>query len=498
MTGQLLTGDEVYKNSNLRTWYKSGGRRYFYGMPGYHYIDGGSMNVAGTSEPIYVPDPRRPGKYRLIARTQTPPDADEFTVNWYEGIGGIPRPLIKPSCPYTFYELRSKCADPSDFYRGWESYVMIYSQGLIQGPIELGTRTSPDADDPLTDGTTLQAAAIYPAGALSFGEEAQTDVVVEVIDVVYGPQSCVACGDGSEAIYALTRANVGSPAAPGQLIYSTDGGATWTTATITGIGTSAEPRYLDIAGGVLFVGTDATTLFYTQLNTITGAPGTWSTVTLPAAMTDVYVQSPTAIYFTGASGTIYKTTDIATAPTLLATVGASNLARIHGNGETVVAVGATGQVVYSLNGGTTWTDGTNTSSDDNTALFVVGPYAWWVGDDAGNLFKTEDGGISYTQVAFPGSGSGTVFDILFATVECGWIAHQLNSVARLVATLDEGDTWAQDGTTSRIVGWPTFEKAGRLAAPTTEPRVAANYLAVAGLATGGTDGVLIAGAPTIV
>jgi photosystem II stability/assembly factor-like uncharacterized protein len=272
----------------------------------------------------------------------------------------------------------------------------------------------------------------------------------------------------------------------------------WTTASITGIGNSAEPRYLDVAGGVLFVGTDATTLFYTQLNTVTGAPTTWSTVTLPAAMTDVYVQSPTAIYFSGASGTIYKTTDIATAPTLLATVGASNLARIHGNGETVVAVGAAGQVVYSTNSGVTWTDGTNTSGDDNTAVFVVGPLSWWVGDDAGGLFVTEDGGASYTQKSFTGSGSGTIFDILFATVECGWVAHQESSVARLLTTLDAGDTWARDDATSRIVNWPTFEKAGRLAAPTTENRVAANYLAIAGLATSGTDGILIAGAPTIV
>jgi hypothetical protein len=209
MSGNLITADELVKNSSTRTWYMVNGQRFFYGLPGYHFISGGSMNVAGTIDPIYVPDPRRPGKYRLVSRTSAAPDLDEFTVEFMESWGGIPRHLLKNGCPFTFYELHSRCADMSDFYRGWEGYVMIYSQGLLEGAIDLGTRTSRDADDPLMDSATFKSASIYPAGALSFGEEAATDVVVEVIDVVYGPQSCVACGDGSELIYALTRANVG-------------------------------------------------------------------------------------------------------------------------------------------------------------------------------------------------------------------------------------------------------------------------------------------------
>jgi len=501
MAGQLLTADEIVKQSSTRTWYQLGnGSRYFYGSPGYHFISGGSKVVAGTIDPIYVPDPRRPGRYRLVSRTRAAPDLNEFSVDFHEAWNGIPRHLIQNQCDWTFWELHSRCADPSDFYRGWDGYVMIYEAAQLEGAIDLGARTAMDSDDPLTDGTTWKAAQIFPVGAVSFGEEASTEVVVEVIDVVYGSSlNCAACADGSETIYALTRANVGSPGAPGQLVYSLDGGATWSTASITGIGTSAEPAYLDIAGGILFVGTNSTTLFYTTLNILTGAPGTWSTVTLPVAMTDVYVQSPTNILFSASAGRVYRTTDITAAPTLLATVGSDNLARIHGTGETIVAVGANGQVIYTTNNGVTWTDGTNAGSGSLTSLFVVGPYAWWIGDNAGVLRKTTDSGVSYTTVNFPGSGSGTIFDILFVSQKVAWLSHQLSSVARLLCTLDGGNSFARDDGTSRIANWPTFQKAGRLAAPTAGTvDVAANYLAVAGLATSGTDGILIAGAPTLV
>ena len=82
-------------------------------------------------------------------------------------------------------------------------------------------------------------------------------MVVEVIDVVYGTNvQCANCGnanDGSQFIYAVTRANVGSPAAPGQVIYTLDGGVTWTNSIVTGIGNTNQPTFIDIAGNVLFI-----------------------------------------------------------------------------------------------------------------------------------------------------------------------------------------------------------------------------------------------------
>lgn len=506
MAGNILDANELIKQGNTRSFYQPGGpgqNVYFFGLDTqYHFIDGAELVVNGDINPIYVPDPRRANAYRLVSRSEDPPDLPTVSLNFMEKWGGIPRVLMAPKCQFNLYEVHGNCEDLSDFYRAWSGYMLIYSGFVIEGPVDLGTRSQQDGNDPLMDAVSAKGITIYPVGALSFGEEAATNVVVEVIDVVYGnKETCGNCGvenDGSQLIYALTRANVGSPIAPGQVVYSLDGGVTWVNNSITGIGVSAEPAYIDIAGNILFVGTNSTTLFYTTLNADTGAPGTWTAVTIPVAFTDVWVQSSRAIYFTAAAGAIYKTTDITVAATSLATGGVDNLARIHGREQTIVAVGATGRVYYTSNGGLSWSSATAPVAGTLSAVQVINDTTWWVGSAAGVLYKTTNRGSTWTTVGFPQSGTGAIFDIVFATLEVAWIAHQLTSVAYLVTTLDGGKSWVRDNGTSRILNWPVFQKAGRIAVPTTSPAVAANYICIAGLATGGTDGILLSAAPALI
>ena len=505
MSGTILDESELIKQLGTRSFYQPGGAgttRYFYGINSeYHFIDGAELPTNGSIDPIYVPDPRRPDRYRLVSRSLSAPDLPSVSLVFTEKWGGIPRVLLAPKCAFNLYEVHGRCADLSDFYRGWESYMLIYSGFMLEGSVDLGTRQAMDSDDPLKDSVDAKGEAIYPVGALSFGEEASTDVVVEVIDVVYGNAvNCGTCGpenDGSQQIYALTRANVGSPSAPGQVVYSLDGGATWADASITGIGLTAEPAYIDIVGNILFVGTNSTTLFYTTLNSNTGAPTTWSSVTLPVAMTDVYVQNTAAIYFCASAGRIYRTTDITIAPTLLDGNGTDNFSRIAGNGETIVAVGANGRIYRSTNNGNTWATVTAPAATTLNAVAVLGPKDIWTGGANGTLYHTVNAGANWSSAALPQSG-GTIYDIVFATREVAWVAYQKTSVAYLITSLDGGNSWADNNGTSRIANWPTFQKAGRLAFPVyADIAIAANYLCVAGLATSGTDGILIAGAPTI-
>lgn len=505
MPGTILDDSELIKQLGTRTFYQPGGAgtaRYFFGLnTEYHFIDGAELPTNGSIDPIYVPDPRRPDRYRLVSRSRSAPDLPTVSLVFLEKWGGIPSVLLAPKCSFNLYEVHGRCADLSDFYRGWESYMLIYSGFTLEGSVDLGTRTAMDSDDPLKDSVDAKGVAIYPAGVISFGEEASTDVVVEVIDVVYGTAvTCGNCGvlnDGTLLQYAITRANVGSPSAPGQLVYSVDGGATWLDASITGIGLSAEPAYIDISGNILFVGTNSTTLFYTTLNNDTGAPTTWNTVTLPVAMTDVYVQSPSAIYFCASAGRIYRTTDITIAPTLLDGNGTDNFSRISGISETIVAVGANGRVYRSTNNGLTWSTLTAPAATTLNAVQVLGPKELITGGANGNVYRTLNAGASWLTAALPQTG-GAVFDIVAATREVLWVAYQKTSVAYLLTSLDGGQTWADNNGTSRIANWPVFQKAGRLAFPSAaDIGIAANYLLVAGLATSGTDGILISGAPTI-
>lgn len=503
--GTVLDDSELIKQLGTRSFYQPGGpgtARYFFGInTEYNFIDGAGLPTNGSIDPIYVPDPRRPDTYRLVSRTLSAPDLPTVSLVFLESWGGIPRVLTAPKCSFNLYEVHGRCADLSDFYRGWESYMLIYSGMKLEGNIDLGTRMAMESDDPLKDSVDAKGVAIYPVGAMSFGEEATTDVVVEVIDVVYGTvANCGNCGtpnDGTQLAYALTRANVGSPIAPGQVVYTLDGGATWNDAAITGIGVTAEPAYIDIAGNILFVGTNATTLFWTQLDSTTGAPTTWNSVTLPVAMTDVYVQNTGAIYFCAAAGAIYKTTDITIAPTLLDNGGTDNFTRISGVNETIVAVGANGRVYRSTNNGLTWATVTAPAATTLNYVIVRGPKDIRTGGANGNSYHTVNAGASWTTDGLPRTG-GVIQDGILVTSEVIWLSYTLAGVAYLITSLDGGNSWADNAGTVRIASWPVFARANRLAYPTAAAiGLAANYLLVAGLATSGTDGILISAAPTI-
>lgn len=501
-----LDTNELIKQGNTRTFYQKGGpgnQMYFFGLDTqYHYISGATMPVNGAINPIFTPDPRRPGQWKLVGRSIDVPELPTVSLEFNEKWGGIPQQLMAPKCEFTLLETHARCSDPSDIYSGWDSYALIYSGFKMSGSIDLGARSPREGDDPLTDSVEATGVSIYPVGAMSFGEEAATSIVVGAIDAVYGTDvQCGDCGtsnDGSKFIYVLTRSNVGSPSAPGQLLYTLDGGQSWTTASITGIGTTAEPRYIGIAGNILFVGTDGVTMFYSVLNTQTGAPGTWSSVTQPAAFQDVHVASPRSIWFVGGT-TVYKTNSITTAAVAVDT-GGTALYRITGDEATIVCAGDSGEVRYSINGGYTFTTASAPAVSNIRALAVDGQSVWLVGNAAGNVYRSTDKGNSWTLLSFPGAGTGSINDIAMATREVFWIARTASNIAYLATTLDGGYSWTDNTAGSaRIMNWPVFQSINRIAVPVTaDPQISANYITICGLATGGADGMLLTASPTII
>lgn len=500
--------EQLRRNQDVRVHYQIGGAgpanpTYFLGSEEAQigFITGASLVNNGQTEPIWVPSPRRPGTWELRGRQRSVPEQPTVSLEWHEYLdGGIPKHLTKAQCPYTFYELSSRCKDLSDINRGWAGYVLVYADG-IAGPIDAGARSSRTDDNPLADSIEYTLRDTYPVGQLGFGEEAATDVVSEVIDGVYvGAGNCGECGlanDGSRASYYVTRANVGSPSAPGQIVYSVDYGLTWLTQQITGIGSANAPAGIDVAGSRLFVWVPAaTSIFYSTINDNTGVPGAWTAVTGVGAYNDAWVQGPRAIWFCGAAGIIHRTRDIAIAPTLVDNgAGAVALNRIHGSRGAIVAVGANGTVRASLSNGATWATyalsvGGVAVTDALVGVWVWSAKRWFVLSTANRLYVTENAGATWAEVAIPLAGTGAGRDIVFASPEVGYVSSDLTATAYLACTLDGGNSWANDG--SRLLQYPLFEKGNRVVVPQSGVAdVDTNTVGIAGLrATAGGDGVI--------
>lgn len=472
----------------------------------YMAIEGLSVSETGGIDPIFVPDPNRIGMYRLVGRSITPPDLASATLLMREKHGSIPRQLYRIGCQFNLYESVGNCSDLSDFLQGWSDYVLVYSGALVTDK-DFGNRSAWDSDDAAEDSLSITLADVYPVGPLSFGEGAASEADREVVDVVY--QNTLSCGDcgpsvsPSDRIYAITKSSgAGSPGMPAEVIYSLNGGTTWYQMDITGIGASEDPLGVDIVGNyiVILAGTSAApAYYYAEINSKTGVPGAFTKITTGFVANhqavDLYVVSPREVFMVGEGGYIYKSTDIASGVSLVnaGIATTQNLYRISGNGDTIVATGAGGVIIKSINRGATWsTTTTSPTVSDIRAVAVVDKFIYWIGHIAGRIYYTLDGGETWTEKGYSGSGVGSVYDIVFPTREVGYISYTTATpAARILATWNGGADWTTAA--PRILNMPTYQRANRLAYPTADSATSVNNLTIAGLSSGGTDGILLVG-----
>jgi hypothetical protein len=506
-----LANDEIGTQKHRRAFIQFGGPkpgnqvRYAGQDSQYMVIQGVSAPESGGLDPIWVPDPERIGGYRLVARSISPADLAEMTLVMREKHGSIPRQLFKQKCAFNAYEVVGTCKSLSDFIAGWSDYVMIYSMGIVTDK-DMGDRMSFDSDDVIEDSMTVQLADLYPIGGLSFGEGGATEVDLAVIDVVYGgKEQCGECGpenDGAKWIYAVTWASGGSPALNAELLYSLDGGATWTGTAITGFGVGEDPVAIEVVGNyVLVVGNGA--YYYAELNSYTGVPGAFTKVSTGFVAlhepTDVYVVSPREIWFCGRGGYIYKSTNLAAGVSVVNAGQATseNLRRIHGRDDTIITVGENQAIVRSTNRGATWAivpSLPGIATDDFQAVAVIDAYRYWVGSEQGEIYYTLTAAESWTELTFPEAGTGEVTDIVFATDEVGYFAHATTApLGQLYTTWNGGEDWTKNA--PRILNLTVLaaDEYTRIAVPRNTSDIAANNIVLGGLAGDGSDGILAVG-----
>lgn len=515
------SGDQVWTQQHRRTYTQLGGSRpdkqaFFSGIGAQRSrVEGVSIpDGAGGIEPIWMPSPRRAGRYQQAGQMQSPPDQAEGTLIFAEELGaGIPRQFARLGC-LTLYELGSPCADLTDFTRGWEGHLVIYENGRVNGNKDMGARTSYDSDEMLEGSVPMVFESIYAVGEIGFGEVAASLVNREVMDAVFGvPTSCDDCDPDLDARrrYAVARSSgTGSPGLPAIVLYTVDG-VTWLTKTIDGIGATEDPVAMEIVGSRLVVLTrtagGATTggYYWSNLNTKTGVPGTFTKVTSGFVASrqpnDIYVAHAGAVYICADGGYVYLSSDIPAGVSVVSAGDATtnNLYRIDGMVDTVVAGGASSTVIKTTNAGATWATTTDSSASDValdiTALEVMSKDFYWVGTtNSGRLIYTRDGGETWVDKPYGPQGSGDIQDILFITPSVGYIAYNTDDpVGRLYATVDGGNTWTNEA--PRVGALPTIDYVRRIAAPVeSDDTRACNILLLAGLGGNGTDGTLIAGA----
>lgn len=407
--------------------------------------------------------------------------------------------LVRQGCDADLQVHIGKCSDPRDFNKGWEKVLVL--EGALPtdyktselGALEPSQRNMVDEDVPFT------GEDYYEIGKLNFAEQAAAQITQEVVDIVVADAvACGACGitsDGCQVVLAVTKRAGGSPGTGADLLYTINGGSTWAFREITTLTGSNNPYAIGVVGSYVFVvSVETISLMYATLSDLLVGAETWTNVATgfvtagtPRA---VFAFDPSNVWIVGGAGYIYKSTDV-TAGVSVQDAGVATtqiLNAIHGiNQLHIVAVGASNAVVYTNNGGQTWTPLTGPAVGValNT-VWMATENKWFVGTDGGKLYYTLNAGTTWTEVTFPGSGSGHVYAVKFSTPSVGYMAHTTSAPrGRILRTINGGQSWyvaPESGVT--LVNNQKLE-----ALSTCDP----NVVYSAGLASNGTDGIILAG-----
>jgi len=461
----------------------------------------------GGINAINVNDPQVRGLFKQTGITIDAPDIPSAEVTFKQKFGGIPWYKFRLNCPINIYESEGLCGDPADPLNGWLT-MNVLSRGLSSDKTYAG-RTPFDSSDESTAAVQFSwLGDAYSVGGIPIGEVASVEVTTEVIDGVYGGfAQCSDCGPGNDGTiwnYQLQQTAGGSSAVNGVVKYTTNGGRTWADSAITGLAVGSLVTAIDIVGQYLVVVCKTENAYYvSQINQMTGVPGTWTKVStgFVAAKTpnDMFVESPTRVYFVADGGYIYVSTDILSGVSVLSAAGttSNNLNRIHGGAGVLLAVGASNTIIKSTNRGVSWAATAAGVTGAHSAVAVKTVLEYWVGtlDTSGKVWYTLDGGASWAQQVLPGAALTAIQDILWASAEFGFIAAtRTGPTAALFAGLFGGALWGENNT-SRLPGnLPTFGRANRLAVPRVpDVQVAANNIAISGLGGGLIDGIILIG-----
>jgi photosystem II stability/assembly factor-like uncharacterized protein len=454
----------------------------------------------GDIESVECPDPENYGKFIEVAEIK---GAAERPTTRLEGryamdLKSTLIALAEKGCTFDVQLHMGESTDARLFNKFKKAIVLENVRVTSFDTEDLGALGSDD-NAVVGEGVDISAASFYEVLPLAYTRQADSLLTNEALDVAICDS--IACGelgtssDGCQKIFVLTGAAGGSPGTPADIVFSPNR-ATWYAKDISTLSAAEAPNALTCSGLYLVVVSAATvSLHYAPLVDFTGAiDPTWTEVTtgfVAGGAPRAIFTSGRANFIVGAGGYVYYSEDITSGVSVLdagsATVDSLNA--IHGaSEEMVVAVGDNGAVIYTENG-VNWTsvaaDPVGAGVNLNT-VYVKSKYEWWVGASNGRLYYTTDKGASWTEKGFPGSGSGVVQDIVFATGSVGYLSHTTSaSRGRILRSFDGGQSWVVEPDSGSL---PLADKINALAVCHD-----ANQVVAAGLADDGTDGYVVLG-----
>ncbi len=412
----------------------------------------------GDVELIYCPDPSGPSRFKVVNSLQGAAGAVTTTIT--TDVMDELDYLERAKCVFPIYIHMVKSGLKNLFTNYDRSFVLTNARVTSRGLSNLAART-PDDNGRAEMTFDLSGEELVRVVRLELARQTISETLA-INDIAFcNSETCATdedvALDACQIGYAVADGGVGVSA---NVLKTTNGG-TWAA-------TSADPFAVteNIAGVVCFeMGRDATRVLVARGSTDADDPAeiaytddggaTWVNVDIGAVDAE-YVVSAQALFALDRSniwaatdlGRIYKSGDGGGSWVLQenAQIMVTAWHSVHFADELVGwAVGAAGKVARTLDGGDSWGEITGPAGKGAVVANTVFSFDRnnaWIGFADGTMYYTKDGGITWTQRTFSGSGVGQVRQIAFMNDYIGFMVRNTAApVGVALMTIDGGYTW---------------------------------------------------------
>lgn len=441
--------DVVFKRSQGAAWIQPSGPGTAFLYLNCAGMDGVQKNE-GNITPLYCKDESQAGRFRVRDSIQGEPSP--VTTSIKIPLGKATNYLFSLKCPFNLQVRYTSCNrqdDPSN----WEKIIHLQNARITQRATDALVARAPGEEGEVI--TTLQLSAEDMFEVSDVEVERQSTVEVTALnDVAFDPtEECESnCGPARSACQKGYIAASAAPyAATANVLKTTDGGGTWAATTTDPFATSEDVSSIAVNGdrviaarGTADAGNPAEIAYSDD------AGVTWTNVNVGSTNSQILkrlkwlarpylwaVGSSGYIFFSDDGGLTWSTQDAGAGTTQ--TLNDIDFANVRVG----YAVGNSNAVVKTDDGGDSWVAVTGPIVGQAlNAVSVVDESTVFIGAANGKLYKTADSGVTWTEVSFPGSGSGSVKDVEFWNSSFGFMIHNTSgNVGRIFRTIDGGKTW---------------------------------------------------------
>lgn len=418
----------------------------------------------GDVELIYCPDPSGPSRFKVVNSLQGA--AGAVTTSITTDVTDELDYLEQAKCSLPIYVHMVKAGLKNVFTNYDRSFVLTNARITSRGLTGLTART-PDDNSRSEQSFELSAESLIRAVRLELNRQ-----VIEENTAINDVTFCNAetCGTEEEVgmsacqVGFLVRDQVSASPAVSANVYKTTNGSTWTAEGTTDPFVAGK----DIIAIECFeMGRDSIRVLVGNGTTTSGTAmqvaysdnsgANWTLVSVgesaqahcvPTSQSlfalnrsNIWVGSSGGyIYYSNDGGASWNAQDTGTIHT-----GAWNA--IHFSDEmNGWAGGGTNKIARTIDGGESWSAITGPSANTIMTIFGLDRNRAWVGYSNGTLYFTRDGGITWTQRTFSGSGVGWVKDIKFYNDYVGVMIRVTGTFpnptgGNVLMTIDGGYTW---------------------------------------------------------